>query len=63
MSLKISNLATEKQIAWLKKLGYDGQGKYAPEKLTKAEAAEILDSLFEQQEDEFDDPGVDMFGN
>lgn len=66
MSLKISNLATEKQIEWLKKLGYDGRGKYAAEKLTKPEAAEILDGLFEQrQEDEFnqDYMGVNQFGN
>lgn len=49
MSLKISNLATEKQRAILKKLEYQGTGKYAADKLTVAEAADIITELFQEQ--------------
>lgn len=46
MSLKITNKATVKQLALLKKLEYHGQGKYAPENLTRDEAAKLIDELF-----------------
>lgn len=49
MSLVFNNKATSKQVEWLKKLDYVGQGVYAPENLTKVEATEILKELFEQQ--------------
>ncbi len=49
MSLFINNLATDKQVAMLHKLEYIGRGKYAAEQLTKQEAAEILNELFEEE--------------
>lgn len=70
MSLIINNLATDKQIAMLNKLEYSGTGQYAAHKLTKQQAAELLDELFEQQRQEeqaeefkYNDPGVDQWGN
>jgi hypothetical protein len=49
MSLQISNLATEKQRATLKKYEYQGSGKYAAERLTIAEAADIITELFAEE--------------
>lgn len=49
MSLRISNLATPKQRAMLKKLEYCGTGKYALERLTISDAADLLNELFEEQ--------------
>lgn len=48
MSLFISKLATPKQVALLKKLEYMGMGKYAANKLTVQQAAEIINELFEE---------------
>lgn len=49
MSLKITNKATAKQIAILKRLEYFGTGKYTATNLTTAEAAIVIDELFEEQ--------------
>lgn len=49
MSLKISNLATPKQVAILQRLEYSGTGKYAFSKLMQESAAELIDELFEEQ--------------
>lgn len=49
MSLKISNLATAKQVAILQRLEYSGTGKYAIDRLTIAEAAELITELFEEE--------------
>lgn len=56
MSLLITNKATAKQVAMLKKLEYYGTGKYATENLSVGEAAKILDELFEERrlEDSYD---------
>jgi len=49
MSLKISTKATQKQLTVLKRLEYYGTGNYAAENLSIAEAAELIDELFEEQ--------------
>jgi hypothetical protein len=49
MSLLVTNLATDKQIALLARLEYVGTGKYAADKLSETEAAELISELFEQQ--------------
>lgn len=49
MGLKISNKATDKQVAMLHKLDYLGSSKYAAEQLSKLEAQEILEGLFEEE--------------
>lgn len=49
MSLRISNLATAKQRAMLCHVGYLGIGKYALDKLSREDAAELLNELFEEQ--------------
>lgn len=61
MSLIVSNRATEKQIAMLKKLEYYGNFNLSIE-----EAAQLIDELFEQQRlDNFetDYMGTDAWGN
>lgn len=49
MSLKISNLATDKQKTMLTRLGYHGRGQYAIDKLSIAGAAELINELFEEE--------------
>lgn len=49
MSLKLSNLATDKQKAILERLEYIGTGKYTIDQLSVSEAAEIIDGLFEEE--------------
>lgn len=49
MSLKITNKATDKQVAMLYKLEYLGSGKYAAEQLSILDAQEILEGLFEEE--------------
>lgn len=49
MSLKISNLATPKQVAILRRLEYSGRGKYAIERLSITDAAELITELFEEE--------------
>lgn len=49
MSLKISNLATDKQKAILKKLEYHGVGQYTLERLNIADAADLITELFEEE--------------
>lgn len=49
MGLKISNLATDKQRATLQHLDYMGTGKYALNRLTKEDAAQLIDELYEEQ--------------
>lgn len=49
MSLKISNLATEKQRAILKRLEYIGIGKYAIDRLSITAAADLITELFEEE--------------
>lgn len=49
MSLKLSNLATDKQKAILERLEYIGTGKYTINNLSVSEAAEIIDGLFEEE--------------
>jgi hypothetical protein len=49
MSLKITNKATDKQVAMLHKLEYQGSGKYAAEQLSILDAQEILEGLFEEE--------------
>jgi hypothetical protein len=63
MSLRISNKATDKQLAMLDRLGYSGTGKYAPDQLTIAEAAEIIDGLLELQRLHQDEPAPDYYTN
>lgn len=70
MSLLISNKATPKQVAILKKLEYFGTGKYAIENLSVSAAAELITELFEEErllknEEEFSQyyMGVDPFEN
>lgn len=71
MSLKISNLATAKQKAILKKLEYLGTGQYAIERLSIADAADLITELFEEErlervrEKEFEQDylGTDQWGN
>jgi hypothetical protein len=49
MSLRITNLATAKQLEILQELEYTGTGKYAADKLTKDEASDLIDELFTQK--------------
>lgn len=66
MSLKVSNLATAKQIAMLHKLDYIGTGKYAAERLTMQEAADLIEELLtDKKEEQFnqDYMGTDPWGN
>lgn len=49
MSLKVTNLATEKQKGMLVDLGYVGTGNYTLDKLTKDEAEELITELLEEQ--------------
>jgi len=49
MSLKLSSLATDKQRATLLRLGYYGRGEYALDRLTVADAAELIAELFEEE--------------
>jgi hypothetical protein len=49
MSIRISNLATPKQVAMLQKLEYYGRGKYAVDRLSVADAAELITELFEEE--------------
>lgn len=61
MSLIVSDRATDKQIAMLKKLEY-----YGDLNLSVDQAAELIDEYFEQQRlDQFDQDylGTDKWGN
>lgn len=49
MSLKISNLATAKQVAVLQRLEYLGTGKYTIDRLTIQDATELITELFEEE--------------
>jgi hypothetical protein len=49
VSLRISNLATEKQKAFLEKLGYSGRGQYAVEALSFSDASDLINELVEEQ--------------
>jgi hypothetical protein len=49
MGLKISNLATDKQKAFLEKLGYSGRGQYALSALSFDEASDLIEELLEEQ--------------
>lgn len=49
MSLKISNMATNKQKAMLRQLEYSGRGEYDIENLSKVDASLLIDELFEEQ--------------
>lgn len=49
MSLKLSNLATDKQKAILEMLEYIAAGKYTIDQLSVSEAAKIIDGLFEEK--------------
>jgi hypothetical protein len=49
VSLRISNLATAKQKAFLEKLGYSGRGQYALEALSFDEASDLINELIEEQ--------------
>ncbi len=56
MSLILSNKATDKQIAALKKLDYFGTFD-----LTVEQAAQLLDELFEQKRIHQDEPTIDYY--
>lgn len=58
MSLIVSNRATEKQIAELKRLGYIG-----PLKLSIEAAAKLLDELFEEERLALGDSYIEFEGN
>jgi hypothetical protein len=49
MSLIIHNGASDKQKAFLQKLGYLGQGQYAVENLSFDEASDLITELIEEQ--------------
>lgn len=49
MSLKVTNLATEKQKGILTDLGYVGSGNYTLDKLAKDEAEELITELLEEE--------------
>lgn len=49
MSLFIHNRASDKQKAFLKKLGYDGRGRYAINSLSFEEASYLIEELLEEQ--------------
>lgn len=49
MSLKISNLATDKQKDLLRHLEYNGRGKFSTDNLTREDAALLIDELLEEQ--------------
>lgn len=49
MSLFIHNGASDKQKAFLEKLGYIGSGKYALENLSFTEASDLIEELIEEQ--------------
>lgn len=73
MSLKLTNKATDKQLAILAELEYTGTGKYAADQLTKEDASKLIDELFTEKRysvaqiqriapDWYDMPIVDIAG-
>jgi hypothetical protein len=61
VSLYISNKATAKQLAMLKKLNYCENGKYTLNALSVEQAAALIDELFEEQRLHRDEYEPDYF--